>query len=152
MLSGIYENSIDAKNRIVVPQELRSQIVNENGEVWLTYSPDACVRIYSCEVYASLVEKIAKAQSEGRDTRAMQILFIKPARKVVLDGGGRVFLSSDMRDRAKIVTDASEGKIETAVVGNIDHLEIWLKAELNAQTQAITEEMGFNELRSIGLT
>ncbi len=151
MLSGIYENSIDSKNRIVVPQELRSQIVNENGEVWLTYSPDACVRIYSCKVYDELVQKIANAQSEGRDTRAMQILFIKPARKVALDAGGRVFLSSDMRDRAKIV-ETGEGKIETAVVGNIDHLEIWLKAELNAQTQAITEEMGFAELRSIGLT
>ena len=149
MLSGIYENSIDSKNRIGVPQELRSQVVNENGEVWLTYSPDACVRVYSCTEYEKLVEKIAKKQAEGQDTRALQILFIKAARKIVLDAGGRIFLSSDMRKKAKLL-DNEEGRLETAVVGNIDHLEIWLKSELDAQNEAITEEMGFEQLRSIG--
>ncbi len=151
MLSGIYENTLDAKNRIVIPQELRSQVANENGEVWLTYSPDACVRIYSDEAHENLVAMIAKQQAEGKETRALQFLFIKSARKVALDGGGRVFLAGEMRKRMGLAED-TDSKVETAVVGSIDHLEIWLKAQLDIKIGEITEEQGFEELRSIGLT
>ena len=149
MLSGIYENSIDSKARIVVPQDLRTQIANQNGEVWLTYSPNACVRIYSCEVHEELVKDIWEAQKRGEDTRALQALFIRPARKVTIDQNGRVTLSADMRRRAKLLGE-KEDKLETAVVGNIDHLEIWSMTELMKDTETVTEEIGFEQLRLIG--
>lgn len=151
MLSGVYENSIDTKNRVVVPQELRSQIANENGEVWLTYAPENCIRIYSTEAYEKLLAGIQQAQIQKVDTRPLQNLFIRPARKVAFDGGGRIFLSQDMRRRARI-PDTFDEKIETAVVGNGDHLEIWLKSELDANIAQFTPEMAFDALRSIGFS
>ncbi|MBQ7445652.1 MAG: hypothetical protein IJS71_06935 [Clostridia bacterium] len=151
ILSGIYENTIDTKNRVVVPQELRSQVVNEAGEVWLTYSPDSCIRIYSVEAYEKLLMSIHQAQVEKQDTRVLQHIFIKAARKAVLDSGGRVFLPQEMRSWAKI-PDTAEGKIETAVVGNDDHLEIWLKSEFDATFAMFTPEMGFAALQSIGFS
>ncbi|MBO4363614.1 MAG: hypothetical protein J6T65_10505 [Clostridia bacterium] len=145
MLSGIYENSIDSKSRVVVPQDLRSQIAGE-GQIYITYGPDHCVRLYSCEAYANLYASIEEARAKGVDTRPVQALFVRPARKISFDGNGRILLPSDMRRWAFIGDDVKE----TCVVGNIDHVEIWSMEEFDRRTNSFTEDEVSNSLLAIG--
>jgi len=145
MLSGIYENSIDSKSRVVVPQELRNQIAGD-GQIYMTYGPDHCVRLYSCEGFAKLYKEIEEARARKVDTRPLQALFVRPARKVSFDGNGRILLPSDMRGWALIGDDVKE----TCVVGNIDFVEIWSKDELDRRTKLFTEEQDSEALMAIG--
>ncbi len=145
MLSGIYENSIDSKSRVVVPQELRNQIAGD-GQIYMTYGPDHCVRLYSCEGFAKLYKEIEEARARKVDTRPLQALFVRPARKVSFDGNGRILLPSDMRGWALIGDDVKE----TCVVGNIDFVEIWSKDELDRRTKLFTEEQVSEALMAIG--
>ena len=145
MLSGIYENSIDSKSRVVVPQESRNQIAGD-GQIYMTYGPDHCVRLYSCEGFAKLYKEIEEARARKVDTRPLQALFVRPARKVSFDGNGRILLPSDMRGWALIGDDVKE----TCVVGNIDFVEIWSKDELDRRTKLFTEEQVSEALMAIG--
>ena len=63
MLTGYYENSIDAKGRLIVPQSFREQL---GEEFVINRSDTKCIRIYSREEYDKLYTNIAKAKAEHK--------------------------------------------------------------------------------------
>ena len=141
MLTGIYQKNVDAKNRIIIPQEFRTEL---GDEVYLTYSQNECVRVYSVENYQKLLEKIAAKKAEGViDTTPLQFLFVMSARKVSFDTMGRVLLSGDMKDWAKLTEEAQ-------VVGNIDHAEIWNPGKYMATMFGFSAEQTKEAVRAIG--
>ena len=149
-LSGVYENSIDLKSRIVIPQDFRIAL-GEDNPVYFTYSFENCIRIYTEETYDILYDRIQRKREEGEDTSALQALFIRPARKVIYDTAGRLLIPGDMKYRAHI----SDEDRETVVVGCIDHLEIWNKAEYYANVDQyfdVKQDLARESVRSIGAT
>ena len=61
MFTGTYQNSIDSKNRMIIPSRYRDQL---GGHCMLTRGFDRCLYIYSMEDYEVLVNKIRKAKKE----------------------------------------------------------------------------------------
>ncbi|MBQ3893868.1 MAG: hypothetical protein IKI41_02695 [Clostridia bacterium] len=136
MLTGITVNTIDSKSRVVIPQDLRNQILGD-GDVYLTFGlvgDEHCIRVYSVAAYEELYRKIQELRAEGtHDTSGLQALYIRPARRVSFDANGRILLTAEMKNWAKITDEARE----TSVSGNIDFVEIWSKAELDASYENI---------------
>lgn len=131
MLTGYYENSIDAKGRLVVPAVFREQL---GGELVLTHSDTRCLRIYSKEEFESLYERIAAAKKEGKPgVRGLITLFVSPARTLQCDSQGRLSVPIEMRTRIGLDRDA-------VTVGCIDHVEIWDKEEYSRMEDSLGGE------------
>lgn len=57
MFMGTYYNSIDSKNRLIVPSKHRNRLA---GKCVLTKGLDMCLYIYSMEEWDKLTEKISE--------------------------------------------------------------------------------------------
>jgi MraZ protein len=128
MLTGYYENSIDAKGRLIVPQSFREQL---GEEFVLTRSDTKCIRIYSKDEYDKLYTNIAKAKAEGKPgVQGLLMLFINSAKEARCDSQGRLQLPPELRIKAGL-------EKETVTVGCMDRVEIWDKAEYNKLEEAL---------------
>ena len=66
MFTGTYENSIDNKNRMIVPSKYRNQL---GGKCMLARGFDTCLYIYTMEDWDELVAKMRKLRQTDRDMR-----------------------------------------------------------------------------------
>ena len=122
-MTGIYQHSIDAKGRLIIPAKLREDL---GEEFYVTISPERCLRAYSNEGWEKLNEQV-KALSRVKQTM-MRPLFSRAA-KCELDTQGRVLLSQPLRDYADL-------KKNIAIVGVGGHVEFW-DADIWAEVDAI---------------
>ena len=66
MFTGTYQNSIDSKNRMIIPAKYRDQI---GTQCILTRGFDRCLYIYSMEEWEVLVDKIKQLKQSDPDVR-----------------------------------------------------------------------------------
>ena len=71
MFTGTYENSIDNKNRMIVPSKYRNQL---GGKCMLARGFDTCLYIYTMEDWDELVAKMRKLRQTDRDSPEPQDL------------------------------------------------------------------------------
>ncbi len=128
MLTGYYENSIDAKGRLVVPRSFREQL----GEDFvITRSDTKCLRLYSREEYEKLYNRIQVAKAEGKPgVQGLIMFFVNAARDAKCDSQGRLQIPPELRSKAGLDT-------ETVTVGCMDRVEIWDKAEYNSVEESL---------------
>jgi MraZ protein len=115
-----YDLKIDAKNRLVIPAEIRKAIhpdlhgtslvvvMGKNGVPWLY--PEKC--------YDALVDTIPVEMSPEDDVQAYMQLKFSLADRVAWDELGRVLLPERTLKSAKIERDVT-------LTGTGDHLELW---------------------------
>lgn len=128
MLTGYYENSIDAKGRLVVPQSFREQL---GDEFVITRSDTKCLRLYSREEYEQLYKRIQAAKAEGKPgVQGLIMFFINPARDAKCDSQGRLQIPPELRGKAGL-------EKETVTVGCMDRVEIWDKAEYSKLEESL---------------
>jgi len=124
VLYGEFDVSIDEKNRLVLPAEIRHAldperdgeaffvIVGENKWPWLY--PERC--------YEEMVSKLAKEMSPGDDKIAFLQLRFAMAEKVSWDKQGRLNVPPNCRKRTSL------GR-EITVLGMNNHLQLWNKPD-----------------------
>lgn len=115
MFTGTYQNSIDSKNRMIIPSKYREQL---GGRCMLTRGFDRCLYIYSMEDWEILVEKIAALKQSDRDVRKFIREFFSNTEECHLDAQGRVLIPQHLREYANINKDL-------ITKGAMDKIEIW---------------------------
>ena len=115
MFTGTYQNSIDSKNRMIIPSRYRDQL---GGHCMLTRGFDRCLYIYSMEDYEVLVNKIRKLPQSDRDVRKFIREFFSNTEECHLDSQGRILIPQHLRDYAGI----SKNLITK---GAMEKIEIW---------------------------
>lgn len=115
MFTGTYQNSIDSKNRMIIPAKYRDQL---GGKCMLTRGFDRCLYIYSMEDWDVLVEKIKKLKQSDRDVRKFIREFFSNTEECHLDSQGRILIPQHLRDYAGISK-------ELLTKGAMDKIEIW---------------------------
>ena len=115
MFTGTYQNSIDSKNRMIIPSKYREQL---GGRCMLTRGFDRCLYIYSMEDWEILVEKIAALKQSDRDIRKFIREFFSNTEECHLDAQGRVLIPQHLREYANINKDL-------ITKGAMDKIEIW---------------------------
>ena len=115
MFTGTYQNSIDSKNRMIIPSRYRDQL---GGHCMLTRGFDRCLYIYSMDDYEVLVNKIRKLPQSDRDVRKFIREFFSNTEECHLDSQGRILIPQHLRDYAGINKNL-------VTKGALDKIEIW---------------------------
>ena len=138
-MTGTYEHTIDAKNRLFIPAKLREEL---GVTFYLAMGVDACLAIYPQSTWDKITEKIAALPMS--QSKTMRLLFANAA-KCEPDAQGRIVLPQKLRAYAHLEKDV-------VVIGVSNRAEIWnaekwaeIEAEeLNPENlAAVMEELGF---------
>lgn len=115
MFTGTYQNSIDSKNRLIIPSRYRDML---GGRCMLTKGFDRCLYIYSMEDFEVLVEKIKKLSQADREVRKFIREFFSNTELCTLDAQGRILIPQNLRDYAHITKNL-------VTKGAMDKIELW---------------------------
>jgi MraZ protein len=122
MFTGTYENSIDGKNRIIIPSKHRDQL---GGRCVLTRGLyDYCLYIYSIEGWNVLVDKIMKLPQSNEQVRSFMRDIFPNTEECTLDSQGRILIPANLREYAHIEKDL-------ITMGMMDKIEVWSKELYN---------------------
>lgn len=119
MFMGSYKNSLDAKNRMIVPAKFREKL---GYRVVITLGIDKCLYLYPISEWLVFVEKLSKLPISDKKARSFARSFMGNAEEYELDKQGRLTLSQNLRKVAGIDK-------ELTTIGCMDKIEIWGREE-----------------------
>lgn len=119
MFMGTYQNSIDAKNRMIVPAKFREEL---GYKVVLTLGIDNCIYLYPKDKWEEFLEKLAKLPISDPAARKFSRNFTGNAEECEVDRQGRLTLPAFLREKVNIVK-------ELTTIGCMDKIEIWSRQE-----------------------
>lgn len=125
MLMGKYQNSIDAKSRMIIPSKCRDDL---GASCVLTRGIDKCLYVYPMGEWNKFMEKLSKLPTSDSKARAFVRHFYANAIECEMDKQGRITLSQELREYASIDK-------ELITVGVIDKLEIWAREEWEREAE-----------------
>lgn len=143
MFHGTYRNSIDSKNRMIVPSRFRDQL---GGRCMLTKGFDECLYIYTMDDYEEMAAKIARLPQSDRDFREFIRDFFGNSVICDLDAQGRILIPPHLKSYAHISKDL-------VTMGAMDKIEIW-SADSGAETDTakMMSDISFTDkLREFGI-
>ena len=135
MYMGTFYNSIDDKNRMIVPAKLRKQLGGQGCVI--TISIEGCLRIYSnddWEEYSAKLEAIPESDLEAH--RVVRKIFSN-ATDCTFDKQGKVNIPENLKNYAGITK-------ELVTMGVSKYIEVWAKEIWDAPDNDLdmtTEEM-----------
>ena len=113
---GHYEYSLDAKNRLNLPPRFRAAF---SGGLVLQKWIEPCVAVWAPETFDEFTQSfLADLNPVSPERIRLTRYFAGNSFDVELDASGRVTLPQPLLEHAGISK-------EVAVVGNLDHLEVW---------------------------
>jgi MraZ protein len=119
VLIGEFELTLDEKNRLLIPADVRRAIPPELGDsFYLTMGVNRVPWLWIERAYEDLVMETPVDMIPGEDALAFNQMVFGLASKLAWDKAGRVLVPDRMLKRAAI------GK-EVTLVGVKDHLELW---------------------------
>lgn len=127
VLFGEYELTIDDKNRLLVPAEIRRAIPAEFGEAFFVTIMESGGRrvpwLYPEKYYEELVTQLPADVTPGDDSLALDQLLFAMTSKLPWDKQGRILIPDKTLKRGSIA-----GR-DVTLIGARDHLELWNRAD-----------------------
>lgn len=114
---GTYNNSIDAKNRMIVPAKHRDGL---GGRCVLTKGLDKCLYIYTTGDWEKQMDKIASMPESDPKVRAFIRHFCANAVECEFDKQGRIVIPAELREYGDFTK-------ELVTMGAMRKIEIWAK-------------------------
>ena len=117
LLMGEFQNSIDAKGRMIIPAKFRDEL---GYKCVLTKGLDKCLYIYPMAEWDKLKEKLAKLPLSDPEARKFVRYMYGNAQECEIDKQGRISITANLREYAGI-------EKELMTVGILDKVEVWSK-------------------------
>jgi len=135
VLYGEYELTIDDKNRMLVPADIRKNIdPQRDGEAFfLVYGIDGRPWLYPERYYEQLVNRDPSELTPNDDVLAYDRMNLGMASRIEWDKQGRVLFPEKTLRRTGL------GK-EVTLIGVRDHLELWNTSSWEERRQALLEK------------
>ena len=131
VLVGEYDLTVDPKNRLLIPAEIRNAIPPEFGEsLFMTIGRNKVPWFWTEKYYEYLASKIPSGMTPGEDQLAYDHLNFAMAAKIAWDKQGRIVMPDKMLKRASI------GK-QVTLIGARNHLELWNTAAWEARREDV---------------
>ena len=135
VFTGTYEHSIDTKNRLAIPAEVRSQIkrslkAEKDSTVYLyvTLGADGALCLYTEQGYEKRAEELDSSEMDAEQLLEYERMFYSLSKLVELDKQGRVTMPADLLSRSGLGSDV-------VLIGVKDHLEVRDRRAWNEQLQ-----------------
>ena len=127
MLMGEYMHTIDAKGRVILPADFRSEL----GEGFIiTKGLDSCLFIYTMTEWENLSTKLKQLPLAKAEARAFVRFFFSGARQLECDKQGRFLVPAALRAHAKLQKDV-------VLIGISSRIELWSREEWNRYNEEI---------------
>ena len=117
MFIGEYAHTIDEKGRLIMPAKFREEL---GVNFIVTKGLDGCLFVYSKTEWTNLEEKLKTLPFTSKDARAFNRFLFAGAIECELDKQGRILISQNLREAAKLIKDV-------VIIGVGTRLEIWSK-------------------------
>ena len=128
MLMGEYMHSIDAKGRVILPADFRSEL----GESFIiTKGLDNCLFLYTTSEWENLSNKLKQLPLAKAEARAFVRFFFSGARQLECDKQGRFLVPATLRAYAGL-------QKEVVLIGVSCRIELWGKEEWLTYNEEIT--------------
>jgi len=140
ILLGEYDLTIDDKNRLLIPSEVRRSLnaADEGDYLYLVVgAPNRKPWLYPRNRYETLAGNIESDFTPDPEVLAFRQAFFANSTRLDWDKQGRVLISD------KILQRTGTGR-EITMIGAADHLEIWNRDAWNSQFEENLSRM--NEL------
>lgn len=131
---GEYHHSVDDKGRMIIPAKFRDAL---GTHFVMTRGLDNCLFIYPQEEWAQMEQKLKSLPLMKSDARAFTRFFLSGATECELDKQGRVNIPSNLREHAKLDSNA-------VVIGVSSRVEVWSKEMWESYSQ--NSEASFDEI------
>ena len=116
--TGEYSYTVDPKSRVNIPAKFRQSLSPENDNSFaITKGMDQCIWVYPLVEWNKVLTKL-REQSSSQVNRAFTREYSRFASTVSYDKQGRILLSTELMDYAKIDRQVS-------IIGLINKIEIW---------------------------
>ena len=140
---GLYEHSLDAKDRLTVPSRFRAALADG---IVLSKGFDPCVWVYPTSEFEQLSDRFLAPHSPfGKDARSLRRRFHGGSFDEKLDSAGRIRVPQPLIDHADLTGPC-------VVIGAGEYLEIWnadawakQEEELDSSAAEIAEGLAANE-------
>jgi len=122
VFTGTYEHSIDAKNRLAIPSDIRALLqvgVDKSASVfmYLTLGEGRALCLYTQERFGQRADELDHSELDPDQLLAYERLMFSLAKRVEIDKQGRIRLPENLLKMAGLDTDV-------VMIGVKDHLEI----------------------------
>jgi MraZ protein len=136
VFQGAAALNMDAKGRIAVPTRHREALTREaGGRLVLTAHPEGCLLLYPGHAWEPVRTKVMGFPSFNTLASKWKRLLVGFAEDVELDSAGRVLVSPELRNFARLDK-------RVMMVGQGSHFEIWAVEAWEQQLADITAEPG----------
>ena len=122
MLMGSYQNSIDAKSRVIVPAKFREEL---GQKCVLTRGLDDCLILYPMQTWAAQQQKLAELPRSDERARAFIRYIFANATDCEIDRQGRILIPAAYKGMARMDKDL-------VTIGMLDRVELWAKEVYDA--------------------
>ena len=139
--TGEYTYTVDPKSRVNIPAKFRQALSPENDNSFaITKGMDQCIWVYPLVEWNKVLTKL-REQSSSQVNRAFTREYSRFASTVSYDKQGRILLSTELIDYAKIDR-------QVTIIGLINKIEIWNPSLLkNFDQQVLSQNKeAFDEL------
>lgn len=126
IFTGQFERTIDAKNRIQLPAQLRAAIdPGRDGEgLYLTLGDyRGTLSVFTERGFEEIAGRLETEFMSGAESRLFELQFYALASRVELDKQGRVVLPERLRRKARL------GE-EIFLIGQGNRIDLWNRADL----------------------
>lgn len=124
MFRGIYQMTLDSKNRLSIPSKHRAAFAlsQEDGaevaQVILTVDLDRCLLMYPLDEWEKIEKRLVALSSMDPKSRSIKRLLMGHASECDLDGSGRILIPPPLREYADL-------KKKIVLVGQGNKFEMW---------------------------
>lgn len=131
MFQGASQINLDAKGRMAVPTRLRDPLT-QGGTVGvvLTAHPHGCLLLYPAPAWEPVRAQVMTFPSTNQEASLWKRLLVGFAEDLVLDTAGRLLISPELRNYARIDK-------RVMCVGQGTHFEIWDLESWNEQLERL---------------
>ena len=126
MFFGSFVHNLDNKGRLVIPSKMRDEL---GAKAYILKGFDGALSIYKESDFENLVKQINALPFNKKSSRAYLRVQLASVCELDIDRQGRALLPTQLLSKYKI------GK-EVIVIGALDHIEVWNKADYEAYEKA----------------
>ncbi len=122
VFTGTFEHTIDTKNRLAIPSDMRAQLRRETGQdndlaMYVALGDGGALCLYSEQGFEKRAEQLDDSELDADEILPYERLMYSLARRVELDKQGRIRLPENLRKMSKLPSDI-------VLIGVKDHIEV----------------------------
>ena len=128
---GTYEHTIDAKQRLAIPADIRQQLeAGGQRALYCVLIEGPTLALYTESGFQKRADELDNSQRPPEEVLLYEQMFYSNAARVELDPQGRVRMPERLLDMAKLARDV-------VLIGVKDHLEVHDREGWNRKTQQL---------------